>query len=275
MNLSEPDKLGLVFSGGGAKGAYQIGVWKALIQLGLDKQIKAVSGTSVGAINSALFCQGNYEIAEQIWLGITKSKILTPDAGLILQHIGAGLLAKGGLLKKAMYVGKSIINNGVFSRKGLIAILEKYLEVELIKKSLIPLYICTLNISNGKLDTIKLNNRSEESIKSFLLATSAIPAIFKHEKIGSNHHLDGGLIPFINDNTPFKVLIEKEQCTKIINVFLTTRPALKEQKKFSDVEFINIFPSEKFEGPIPSLNFSSRVSAKFIQRGYDDALKVL
>ncbi len=47
--------LGLVLSGGGAKGAYQIGVWKALCEKGLEGDVVAISGTSVGAINAALF----------------------------------------------------------------------------------------------------------------------------------------------------------------------------------------------------------------------------
>ncbi len=56
--LSAPchaEPLGLVLSGGGAKGAYQIGVWRALCEKGLDKDVVAISGTSVGAINAALF----------------------------------------------------------------------------------------------------------------------------------------------------------------------------------------------------------------------------
>ena len=56
--LSAPcraEPLGLVLSGGGAKGAYQIGVWKALCEKGLDGDVAAISGTSVGAINAALF----------------------------------------------------------------------------------------------------------------------------------------------------------------------------------------------------------------------------
>lgn len=51
----KPPPLGLVLSGGGAKGAYEIGVWKALCELGLDGRITAISGTSVGAINAAIF----------------------------------------------------------------------------------------------------------------------------------------------------------------------------------------------------------------------------
>ncbi len=53
MAHSEP--LGLVLSGGGAKGAYEVGVWQALLESGVSKDIRAISGTSVGAINAALF----------------------------------------------------------------------------------------------------------------------------------------------------------------------------------------------------------------------------
>ena len=48
-------EYGLVFDGGGARGAYQIGAWKALKEAGI--RIHAVAGTSVGALNGALiFC---------------------------------------------------------------------------------------------------------------------------------------------------------------------------------------------------------------------------
>ena len=48
-------KTGIVFSGGGGKGAYAIGVWKALREFGMDQNIQAVAGTSVGSLNGALF----------------------------------------------------------------------------------------------------------------------------------------------------------------------------------------------------------------------------
>ena len=55
----------LVLSGGGAKGSYQIGVWKALRQLGIKFDL--VTGTSSGAINGALIVQGSYFKALSIW----------------------------------------------------------------------------------------------------------------------------------------------------------------------------------------------------------------
>lgn len=47
-------KLGLVLSGGGGKGSYEIGVWRYLKEIGLDKKISVISGTSVGGLNAAL-----------------------------------------------------------------------------------------------------------------------------------------------------------------------------------------------------------------------------
>ena len=56
---------GLILAGGGAKGAYQIGAWKALIELGI--QIEAIAGTSIGAINGAFIAQGDFDKALTVW----------------------------------------------------------------------------------------------------------------------------------------------------------------------------------------------------------------
>ena len=70
--------IGVVFSGGGGKGAYEIGVWKYMHEVGLDRYVRAVSGTSVGALNAALFVGSTYETAEKIWLNIKPRSILSP-----------------------------------------------------------------------------------------------------------------------------------------------------------------------------------------------------
>ena len=51
-------EYGIVLEGGGARGAYQIGVWKALKEAGV--KIKGIAGTSVGALNGALMCMDDY-----------------------------------------------------------------------------------------------------------------------------------------------------------------------------------------------------------------------
>ena len=55
----------VVLGGGGAKGSYEVGVWKALREMGFEYD--TVVGSSVGSINGALMVQGDYEIAESMW----------------------------------------------------------------------------------------------------------------------------------------------------------------------------------------------------------------
>lgn len=66
---------GLVLSGGGGKGAYEIGCLEALRDAGLSR-FSAIAGTSVGALNAALVAQGDLEAARQVWTTISRSKVL-------------------------------------------------------------------------------------------------------------------------------------------------------------------------------------------------------
>ena len=62
------EPLGLVLSGGAAKGAYEVGVWQALVETDLADDITAISGTSVGAINAALFASvGDTNKCIRLW----------------------------------------------------------------------------------------------------------------------------------------------------------------------------------------------------------------
>ena len=70
-------EYGLVLDGGGARGAYQIGAWKALKEAGV--KIAAVAGTSVGALNGALICMDDLEKAEKIWSEMEFSRVMSVD----------------------------------------------------------------------------------------------------------------------------------------------------------------------------------------------------
>ncbi len=72
--------FGLVLSGGGAKGAYEVGVWKALEEYGISDDIKVISGSSVGALNAALFACSDVGEAETLWREeVGYSSFLMPD----------------------------------------------------------------------------------------------------------------------------------------------------------------------------------------------------
>ncbi len=68
---SQVRDIGLVLSGGGAKGAYEVGVWTALCEAGLDKRVCCISGTSVGSINAVLFASvSNPALCERFWFEV-------------------------------------------------------------------------------------------------------------------------------------------------------------------------------------------------------------
>ena len=87
-------KIGLVLSGGGGKGAYELGVWKALKELNLNKYISVFSGTSIGAFNAALFAMDDLEKAEKLWNEVTMDK-LVPISKKELIKRGIGLYLGG------------------------------------------------------------------------------------------------------------------------------------------------------------------------------------
>jgi len=67
--------VGLVLSGGGARGAFQVGVWKVLRDdpRGLGREPDVVSGTSAGAINGALIAAGlSPERMLEFWIGLSE-----------------------------------------------------------------------------------------------------------------------------------------------------------------------------------------------------------
>ncbi len=62
-------KVGLVLSGGGAKGIYQVGMLRALEEHGLEKKDLVMTGTSIGAMNALLYACGESSLPERIHSG--------------------------------------------------------------------------------------------------------------------------------------------------------------------------------------------------------------
>lgn len=104
--MSTTMKTGLVLSGGGAVGAYQAGVVKALAECGV--QISMVSGASIGALNGAILAASPSmsEAAgrlEALWNHLGNNQILSVDRGVYF------LLLKK--LASAMKIGLEIVMN--------------------------------------------------------------------------------------------------------------------------------------------------------------------
>ncbi|ASJ22692.1 patatin [Brachyspira hampsonii] len=245
-------KLGLVLGGGGGLGSYQIGVWKALREYEVDKMIKAISGTSVGVLNACLIAQNNYDIAEYIWTNEIEDKILS---------------------KKKMDTDNNYISsNGIFSRKGLIEIIEKYLNIDIIINYEYPIYATAVNLKNIDAEYFKLNHKSAKEIKEIMMATSAIPVIFGRQTIEGVDYIDGGVEILKGNNLPLKPLYE-EKCDEIIAINLYKEST---REKFNDCKVYEIVPSHDignfFNG---AMDFSLEGAKIRIEEGYNDAKNML
>ena len=74
MERRDPTQKALVLAGGGARGSYQVGVWRALMELDWHPQI--ITGTSVGGLNGAMFVLDLYETARDMWLTIRSRDVM-------------------------------------------------------------------------------------------------------------------------------------------------------------------------------------------------------
>lgn len=262
-------KCGLVLSGGGGKGAYHIGVWKYLKKVGLDMNIKAISGTSVGALNSCLFALNDYELAERIWTSEIKDKILSIDFEDTLKRMAKFPKLNSIITLLTPFI-KVLSTTGVFSREGLKSIINEYVDLNFISSMDLPVYACATHINSLKAKYFKLNGHSKEDIKNMLLASSAIPLIFPIQDVQGEEYWDG----FIKNNSPIKPLIEYEGCTDVIVIKLEATEILKDRR--DDVNIYEICPQENLGNLFTGvLDFSPSGAFKRIEQGYNDAKAVL
>lgn len=242
--------IGLVLAGGGGKGAYQIGVWKYLHECGLDRYVRAVSGTSVGSLNAALFASGDFQRAEDLWLNIQPSQILSPrkvSLSEVIGWIGKVGLAAGirGVAAGAATISMQALTAGItsmlgrryaFSRDGLIALIQQGLDFSVIQNSQMPCYATCLAIPECSVRRFDLCQYSAEEATTLLLASSAIPLVFDSEEFRGDRYYDGG-IPLVGDNVPIKPIYDLGlDCIIVVHlgqdyIIKTQNPAIPRLKR--------------------------------------------
>lgn len=191
-------KRAIVFGGGGARGAFEIGVWKALDELGYHADI--VTGTSVGALNGALYILGDQESAEKMWKEIETRHIL----GFEPPSEFAGLADYGKTLSD--FVAKVIKEKGL-STKPLEEMIGKYIDDEMkIRSKHIDFGLSTMNYQTKNIENIYLEDIETGKLSDYLIATSALyPAMEKHY-INGIPYIDGGYI----NNIPIDMALDKK-----------------------------------------------------------------
>ncbi|MEG2288804.1 MAG: patatin-like phospholipase family protein [Clostridium sp.] len=262
-------KIGLVLSGGGGKGAYEIGVWKAIKELGIDRYIKAISGTSIGAFNAALFAQNDFEEAERLWEEVTLEKMMPINSRELIKK-GITLAVGSRTMAFAKKYMASKLEHGDVPRDGATDIINRYINVKKIRASGINCYVSCTEMPEFTAKYFKLNDYEDDIVKSILMATACVPMIYESEAIYDKTYLDGGL----TDNTPIKPVYE-DGCDIIIAVLLDKLGTVNRQD-FPNAKIIEIIPSDMETKILEGLlNLDDEAKTKRIQRGYEDTKNLL
>ncbi len=241
-------KTGLVLSGGGARGAYEIGVWKALDELNIKCDI--VTGVSIGSINAALYAQQNYKIAEKMWKRINFETVFQTDT---IPKTKKDLRKK--YLKSARNGGLEPIN----LKKNL----TKIIDPKKVKNSEIDFGLLTVSYPSMRIIEKTKNKIEPEKLIDYIVASSTVFPVFKIKEIDNQKFVDGGF------RQPIPIdLAKKLGAEKIIVVNISALRKRKDFKKEKDI--ITIKPTNKI-GPI--LKFDDKIATRNIDYGYFDTMK--
>lgn len=239
----------VVLSGGGAKGAYEIGVWKALRKLHVTYDI--VTGTSSGALNAAFMVQKDYLRAMLLWYNLNSKMVY--DSNIDIK-------SNKDFIKHA----KKIFIDGGITVGNLEKTVKKYVNVKKIYKSPIDLGLVTVKLPTFEPVELTKEEIPMDKFTDYLIASATFP-VFQKKEIDDTKYVDGGFY----DNLPINLAISMG-ATEVVAVDLEAI-GLKKQVKNKNVPVTIISPKSDI-GSI--LVFDKELSRKAISLGYNDAMKV-
>lgn len=269
-------KYGLCLAGGGGKGSYQLGVWNALRALGKDKEIKAVSGASIGALNAVFVASGNFEGAKNEWNKIKNSDFLHIstktgycDRDRLIEIMRSAV--DFDALKFSdirCFVNVARVQEYSYLPDGLIGLGKDYLKypsVSAIKEAV------NRSVQEMEAEYIELNKLEPDKIIQYLLASSAIPVVYPPVMMDGKKYIDGGMV----DNVPIRPLIEDAECKELIVVKLSKSNEYDVYLASRAENIIEICPSKSIgEGLLDgTLDFDSNHVQFRLQLGYFDTLR--
>lgn len=247
------NKKALVLCGGGARGGYHIGVWKALKEINYVPNI--ITGTSVGALNGALFTLKEDNLALDIWENMSMDTVFEAKENKNINAINSvnefifNLGKLGGIDPKPLkrLVAK-LADENKFRE-------ESNIEFGLVTTALNPIrkvekYID--EIENGK-------------IVDYILASSACFPIMQKYQIDGIEYVDGGY----SDNIPFELALKRGAKELVI----VDMPGMFKLKKVDDInaKVHYIYPNQDLGN---FLLFNKETSIRNMKLGYLDTMKV-
>ena len=249
------EKLGLVLSGGGSKGAYEIGVYKALKKLHIKPNI--VTGTSIGAISGVFVTQNDLRGALKYWRKLNFSTMYREEDFPEMEDQSLAKVYK-------QYI-KAFLNDGGLDTSKMKDMFDIYFKPRKFFNSNIDFGLVTYNLSKRKPLIVTKKDLTKENTKDYVLASASCYPAFKPYIINNELYVDGGYC----DNLPINLAIDLG-ATKIIAVDLRA-VGFKTKIKDESVEITYITPKNKLA---PFLIFDKTKAYENIKYGYNDTMKV-
>jgi len=257
---------GLVLEGGGARGAYQIGMVKAMYENGYS--FDGFVGTSIGSINAAMLAQGDFENALELWMNISMEQVFDEDDLPILKLADIKDIKDiKPKLKQLLKDGRSILakivhNRGIHTER-MKGLLGKYIDEEKIRGSGKDFGLVAFSVSERKAYELMLDEIPNGQLINYVMASSSVPG-FHLETIEGNTFIDGG----VYNNCPSNLLVEKGyneiiavRITKIHSLHWTDDPRVRTIAPSGDLGNILLFTHEN--------------CAAKLELGYNDGLKFI
>ena len=246
---------GLVLSGGGARGAYELGVLRALKERNIN--IKGVVGTSIGAVNAAFIAAGKVDVLNELWEILDISSIINSEEEIasVCQNMNFGELFL------------TTLKNTLFSKgvdfSPFKDLLLKYISEEEIRNSSLDFGLVTFRVNDFKPMCLFKEDIKEGQLLDYVVASACFP-LFKPYSIGDGRYIDGG----VHDNMPYTLLIDKNYKNLII-VDICGGKGL-EKKNITEN---TIYIKNNHESNLSVLDFSKDRVISDSDYGYKDTLR--
>ncbi len=224
--------LALVLGGGGAKGAYEIGVWRALIELDIDSKIDIAVGTSIGSLNAAFVAQRDYDKAIEMWKKFDAGKLLHVDNYKALDE-------KQKTISSMQNVTKDILYEGGVELTEYLETVKKYIDENLVRKSKIRYAAVTVDITNQKPVEKLLKDMKKGQLAEYITASSSLAPALKPHEIEGVKHIDGGFFDVLPIN-----LAVKMGADEVIAVDLNATGRIRkieQPDKIKDIKYIRSY----------------------------------
>lgn len=239
----------LVLGGGGAKGSYEVGVFKALRKLHMKFDI--VTGVSIGSINGAFYVANEYKKCLKMWKKITTSDLFDVAIGSKMSKEDIKLLVKQ-------------MSSGGISFSNAYNFLKKNINEEKVRKSKIDYGLVTVSLTNKKPRFLTKEQIPYGKLVDYICASSICYPFVQAQDINDESFIDGGFY----DGIPINLAIDMG-ATEILAVDLSVLAINKKPKdKNIKVDVIKM----KDKTPL-TLTFTKEYANKNIKYGYNDTMK--